>query len=151
MNKVEVMKKSSFSRELDDEQLEIIAKIGTEESFEVGESLAKQGRILEKLYLVVDGLVGIYLELGPMAHRQLQAASNFEIVGWSAMLPPHRSHTTVKAIETTRVLAFNGKELSKICTTQPLIGYKVQRVLTSVIAERLEHAFTQLMGVTSQD
>ena len=151
MNKVEVMKKSSFSRELDDEQLEIIAKIGTEESFEVGESLAKQGRILEKLYLVVDGLVGIYLELGPMAHRQLQAASNLEIVGWSAMLPPHRSHTTVKALETTRVLAFNGKELSKVCTTHPLIGYKVQRVLTSVIAERLEHAFTQLMGVTSQD
>ena len=151
MNKVGVLKESPISRELDDEQIKIIAAIGSEEVFEVGENLAKQGRVLEKLYLIVDGLVGLYLELGPMTHRQLQAASNFEVICWSAMLPPHRSSVTVKAIETTKVLAFNGKELSKVCETYPMIGYKLHRILASVIAERLEHAFTQLMGVTAQD
>lgn len=151
MNKAKALKKSLISLELDDEQIKIIAEIGSEEIFEVGESLAKQGRVLEKLYLIVDGLVGLYLELGPMTHRQLQAASNFEVICWSAMLPPYRSRATVIAIETTKTLAFNAKELSKVCDTYPMIGYKLHRVLASVIAERLEHAFTQLMGVTAQD
>ena len=151
MNKVEILKKSPMSRELDDEQIKIIAEIGSEEEFEVGENLTKQGRILEKLYLIVDGLVGIYIELGPMTHRQLQAASNFELIGWSAMLPPHRSRTTVKAIETTKVLSFNGKKLAKVCETYPVIGWRVNRILALTISERLANAFTQLMGVTVQD
>ena len=151
MDKMQVLKKSPLSRELNDGQIKVIAEIGSEEVFGVGESLAKQGRVLEKLYLIVDGLVGLYIELGPITHRQLQAASNFEVIGWSTMLPPHRSRTTVKAIETTKVLAFNGKELSKVCEADPIIGYKLHRVLASVIADRLGHAFTQLMGVTAQD
>ena len=151
MTKLEVLKRCPFVRELDDEQLKVMAEIGTEEVFEVGESLCKQGRTLDRIFLIEDGLVGLYLEMGPMAHRQLQAASNFEVVGWSALMPPYRGRTTVRAIETTKVLSFKGKELTKICEDHPMIGYKVYRGLSSVIEIRLENAFTQLMGVTAQD
>jgi len=151
MTKLEVLKKCPFVRELDDVQLKIIAEIGFEEVYEVGDSLCKQGRTQEKLFLIVDGLVGLYLEMGPMTHRQLQAASNLEVIAWSALIPPYRSHTTVKALETTRVLAFNGKELAGLCEAHPMIGSRVHRGLASVIAGRLERAFTQLMGVTAQD
>ena len=151
MTKLEVLKRCPFVRELDDEQLNKMAEICHSEVFEVGESICKQGRAQEKVYLIEDGLVGIYLELGPMNQRQLQAASNFEVVGWSAMLPPYRCSATVKAIETTKILAFNGKDLLNLCDTYPEIGYKVNRGLASLIAVRLQHAFTQLMGVTVQD
>ena len=151
MTKLEVLKRCPFVRELDDEQLKIMADMCSTEVFEAGESLAKQGRTQEKIYLIEDGLVGLYLEVGPMTHRQIQSASNFEVVGWSAMLPPYRSTTTTKAIETTKVLAFNGQELANLCQTHPMIGCKVHRGLASVIALRLHYAFTQLMGVTTQD
>jgi len=151
MTKLEVLKRCPFVRELDDEQLKILAEMGKNEVFEAGESLAKQGRTQENIYLIEDGLVGLYLEVGPMTYRQLQAASNFEVVGWSAMLPPYRALTTAKAIETTKVLAFSGKKLVDLCDSHPEIGCKVHRGLASVIAVRLHHAFTQLMGVTAQD
>jgi len=151
MTKFEVLKRCPFVRELNDEQLKKMAEICHSEVFEVGESLSKQGRTQEKVYLIEDGLVGIYLELGPMNQRQLQSASNFEVVGWSALLPPYRSSATVKAIETTKVLSFSGKELIDLCDKSPEIGYKVNRGLASVIAVRLHNAFTQLMGVTAQD
>ena len=151
MTKLEVLKRCPFVRELDDEQLNKMAEICHSEVFEAGESICKQGRTEEKIYLIENGLVGIYLELGPMNRRQLQAASNFEVVGWSAMLPPYRCSATVTAIETTKVLAFNGKELLNLCDTYPEIGYKVNRGLASLIAVRLHHAFAQLMGVTVQD
>ena len=151
MTKLEVLKRTPFVRELDDEQLNIVADMCHSEVFEAGESLCKQGRTLEKLYLIEDGLVGIYLELGPMNQRQLQSASNFEVVGWEGMLPPYRSTSAVIAIETTKVLVFNGQELVNLCQTHPMIGCKVHRGLASVIAVRLHHAFAQLMGVTVQD
>ncbi len=151
MTILEVLKKCPFVRELDDEQLKVMADMCSTEVFEVGESLAKQGRTQENVYLIEDGLVGLYLELGPVTHRQIQSASSFEVVGWSAMLPPYRSTTTAKAIETTKVLTFKGKELTNLCESHPLIGCRVHRGLASVIAIRLHNAFTQLMGVTAQD
>jgi CRP-like cAMP-binding protein len=151
MEKIEVLKRCPMFRELDEEQLRMIADMATEEVYEVGDSLGRQGRVQEKAFIVADGLVGIYLELGPMMHRQIQAASNFELVCWSAILPPHRMFTTVRAIETTRVLAFNGKELSQTCQTHPPIGCKMHRSVAQTVANRLNSAYTQLMGVSAQE
>ncbi|MFH1015485.1 MAG: cyclic nucleotide-binding domain-containing protein [Chloroflexota bacterium] len=151
MNKIDVLKKCTFFSDLTDEQLKHLAGMASTQTFEVGEALAKQGRTQDKMYVIEDGLVGLYLELGPMTHRQLQAASNCDVVGWSAMLPPHRSTTTAKAIETTKVLVFHGTDLIGLCHTMPPIGCKVHRGLASVVAERLHYAYTQLMGVTSQE
>ena len=151
MTKLEVLKRCPFVRELNDEQLRVMAEKCHEETFEVGETLGKQGRTQGSIYLIEEGLVGIYLEVGPMSTRLLQSASNFEIVCWSAMLPPYRCSATAKAIETTKVLTFDGQELVNLCETDPIIGCKVHRGLASVIAVRLHNAFTQLMGVTVQD
>jgi len=151
MTKIEVLKKCRLVRDMSDEELKVMAEIASPEVFEVGESLCKQGRTLEKLYLIEEGLVGIYLELGPMTHRQIQAASNYEIIGWSAVLPPHRANTTVKAIETTKVLAFSGKKLIDLCNTNPHIGCMLHRGIACVVADRLKHAFTQLTGVTTHE
>jgi len=151
MEKIEVLRRCPNFRELDEKQLELIADMASSEVYEVGESLGKQGRSQEKAFIIEDGLVGIYLELGPMMHRQIQAASNFELVCWSAMLPPHRMYSTVRAIETTKVLVFNGKELAQLCQTQPQIGCKIHRGVAQTIATRLNSAYTQLMGVTAQD
>jgi CRP-like cAMP-binding protein len=151
MEKIEVLKRCPMFRELDEEQLKIITDMATSEVYEVGESLGRQGRSQEKVFIIEDGLVGIYLELGPMMHRQIQAASNFELVCWSAILPPHRMYSTVRAIETTKVLAFNGKKLSQLCQTHPPIGCKMHRGVAQTVANRLNSAYTQLMGVTAQD
>ncbi|MFC1934846.1 Crp/Fnr family transcriptional regulator [Chloroflexota bacterium] len=151
MTKLEVLKKCPFVRELDDEQLEILAKMCHEEVFEVGESLTRQGETQEKIYLIEDGLVGIYLELGPMNQRQIQPASNFDVVGWASLLSPYRASGTLKAIETTKALAFTGQELIKLCEDNAVIGNKIHRGLASLLAGRLRNAFAQLMGVTVQD
>jgi len=151
MAKFDVLKRCSMVRHLSDEQLKAIAKLAEEEAYEVGELLVKQGRTAEKLFLIKDGLVGIYLELGPITHRMLQTASEFEVVGWTSMLPPYRARATAKAIETTRALAFRAKDLIALCEKNPEIGTEIYRGLATLIAMRLNNAFIQLMGVTSQD
>jgi CRP/FNR family cyclic AMP-dependent transcriptional regulator len=151
MAKFDVLKRCSMVRHLSDERLKTIAKLAKEETYEVGELLVKQGRTAEKLFLIEDGLVGIYLELGPITHRMLQAASEFEVIGWTSMLPPYRARATAKAIETTSALAFRAKDLIALSEKDPGIGTEIYRGLATLIAMRLNSAFIQLMGVTSQD
>ena len=151
MDALEVMRKSDLFHRLDDEQFKIVGEIGTVCEFQPGAIICKQGTTLDTIYLIEDGLVGIILELGPLSERQVQAATKFQSFGWSALIEPHISSNTVKAIEKTRVLAFNGSELDDLCLTKPEIGSKICRAVSCIVATRLHNAYVQLLGVTHQD
>jgi signal-transduction protein with cAMP-binding, CBS, and nucleotidyltransferase domain len=81
MYKLEVLKRSDLFRELDDEQLSIMEGMRTAEVYEPGTIIHRQNTILDKLYIIEDGLVAIILELGPLSQRKLQATTNFETFG----------------------------------------------------------------------
>ncbi len=150
MTKIEVLRKCDVFKTLNDEELREIEKICEVEEFEAGAIICKQGNKEENLYVIEHGAVGIILEVGPLAQRQVQAVTDDEVFGWSAMLEPFICTATVKALKNTRVLTLNGQELSALCTTKPSIGWKVSKGIARVVASRLRQAYTQLLGVTSQ-
>ena len=150
MNKWDVLSRCELFKQLDDRQLDIISRECNREVFEPGASLTKQDAEELKLYVIEEGLVAIVLECGLWSHRQVQAASSLEVVGWSAMLEPYISTATVKAIEKTTTLAFDGKYLHDLCIRYPSIGCHVSRGLARVVTTRLRNAYSQLIGVTSQ-
>ena len=149
MNRLEVLQRSELFRDLSDEQLGLVEKICTYEEFDPGTVICKQGRAEEKIYIIEDGLVAIMLEVGPLAKRQVQAVSNFQVFGWSAMIHPYLSTATIKALEKTKVLAFDGRKLQGFCLSQPEIGFIIYSAIASVVATRLRQAYTQLLGVSS--
>ncbi len=151
MDKLEVLKRSDIFHYLDDEGLKAMEQMCTPEVFEAGTIICRQDEEHEKLYVIEEGLVSIMLELGPTDKRQIQAASNFECVGWSASIPPFRTACAAKALEKTKVLAFNGKELRNLVYTNPRLCAEIAGGVAYVISQRLRAAFTQLMGVTYQD
>jgi len=151
MDKLEVLRKCELFRELNDEQLSLVEKMCTSEVFEPGAIICKQDRKENKIYVIEEGLVAIILEAGPLSQRQVQAASNFEVVGWSALIEPYISTATAKAMEKTKVLVFDAHELGHLFHTKPDIMYKVGSAVACVVAKRLRYAYTQLLGVTSQD
>ncbi len=149
MTKLEVLRKSELFRNLDEEQLSQVEKTCTNQVFKTGSILAKQESQANKVYVIEEGTVAIILEVGPLSQRQVQAAGKFEIVGWSALIDPYIYTATVKALETSKVLALDGRELGRLFRTQPEIGYKVGAALASVVAKRLSHAYAQLLGIHS--
>ena len=151
MDRLEVLRRCDLFRNLDDEQLREVEKLCTPEVFELGAIMCKQGRRADKVYVIEEGLAGIILEVGPLSERQVQPASNFDVVGWSALIEPYVSTATVRALERTKVLAFDAHELGRLLRTRPDIGYKVGPAVAYVVAKRLHNAYTQLLGVTSQD
>jgi len=151
MERIEVLRRSDIFHYLDEDELKVVEKMCTPEVFEAGAVICKQDREENKVYVVEEGLVSILLELGPTDRRQIQAASNFECIGWSATIPPFHCTATAKAIERTKVLAFDGRELRDLISTNPKLCAEIAGGVAYVISQRLRAAFTQLMGVTYQD
>jgi CRP-like cAMP-binding protein len=151
MDRIEVLRRSDIFHYLEDDELMEVEKMCSPEIFEAGEIICRQDREQDKLYIIEDGLVSVLLELGPTDRRQIQAASNFECFGWSATIPPFRCTATARALERTKVLAFNGMELRNLVYTNPKLCAEIAGGVAYVISQRLRAAFTQLMGVTYQD
>jgi CRP/FNR family cyclic AMP-dependent transcriptional regulator len=151
MEKVEVLKRSDLFRELKDQELRVVAEMCIPEVFEPGTIIHRQNVILDELRIIEEGLVALVLELGPLSQRQLTAATNFETIGWSAVVAPHMATTTAKAIEKTKVLTFKGQDILKLCDTNCHVGCVVYQGVASVVADRLAAAFMQCLGVTAQD
>ena len=150
MDKLEILKRSDLFRELKDEQIKSIAEMCVPEVFEPGAIIHRQNTILNEIRVIEEGLVALVLELGPLSHRQLTAATNFETIGWSAVVPPHVA-TTAKAVERTKVLTFKGQDIVKLCETNCRVGCPIYQGVSRVVADRLHAAFMQCVGVTAQD
>jgi signal-transduction protein with cAMP-binding, CBS, and nucleotidyltransferase domain len=151
MDRLEVLRRSDLFGGLNDEQLGVIEKMCTSQVFEPGAIINKQDRKVEMVHVIEEGLVAIVLELGALSQRQIQAASHFETIGWSAMIEPHVCTATAKAVEKTKTLAFVGEELCDLCLSKPDIGCRVCRSMARIVGARLRHAFTQCLGVTYQE
>ncbi|MFC2035140.1 cyclic nucleotide-binding domain-containing protein [Chloroflexota bacterium] len=151
MKTVAILHRCLMFGTLNEEQLKVVETMCTPEVFEPGEILCKQDTRGDKTYVITEGLVAIILELGPLTHRQVQSASNYDVVGWSSVIEPDSSTATVRAIERTEVLAFIGEDLRSLCATRPDIGCRISRGTARVVATRLRHAYTQLLGVYSDD
>ena len=151
MDKLEVLRRSDMFHYLDEDDLKIVEKMCTVEVFEPGTIIFRQDKDAEKIYVVEEGLVSILLEMGATDKRQIQSASNFECFGWAATIPPYHRLCMAKAIEKTKVLAFNGKELRNLIHTNPKLCAEIAAGVAYVISQRLKSAFSQLMGVYHQD
>jgi CRP/FNR family cyclic AMP-dependent transcriptional regulator len=151
METIEVLRRSDVFHYLEENELQEVAKMCTPMTFETGTVICRQDKEEENIYVIEDGLVSILLELGPTEKRQIQTATNFECFGWSATIPPFRCTSTAKALERTKVLAFKGKELRNLVSTNPKLCAEIAGGVAYVISQRLRAAFSQLMGVSYQD
>ncbi|MFC1928716.1 cyclic nucleotide-binding domain-containing protein [Chloroflexota bacterium] len=151
MDRLEVLRRSDLFHYLDENDLKIVEKMCTSEVFEPGDIIFRQDKEADKIYVIEEGLVSILLEMGPTDKRQTQAASNFECFGWAATIPPYRRLCMAKAAEKTKLLAFDGKELRNLVNTNPKLCAEIAGGVAYVISQRLQIAFSQLMGCTYQD
>jgi len=151
MDRLAVLKKSELFADLDEKELRLVEALTEPKQATTGTIICKQGKIEDKIYIVEDGAVAIVLEVGPMSHRQVQAACDNESFGWSALVEPYIATASVKATEKTKLLAFSADDLRALCKKHPEIGCKVYHAVAKVVAKRLRQAYDQLLGVTGME
>ena len=151
MERAQVLRKCDIFHELSDAQLQAVSKTCRVKIFEPGEMICKQDTEGETIHIIEDGSAGIFLEVGPLSQRQVQAASNFDAVGWSSMIEPHEYTAAVIALEKTKTLAIDRHVLTDLCIADSELGRKVYKGIARVVARRLRAAYAQLIGIPLPD
>ncbi|MDD5095296.1 MAG: cyclic nucleotide-binding domain-containing protein [Dehalococcoidia bacterium] len=156
MDKIEVLRKAAerWTKSVSlpmatDDQIQALAGLCTQVEYEAGKIIEMAGAEAKKFYVIGEGLVSISIDLGRGHERKIQTASRYEVVGWSALVPPYRYRSTITAVEKTKMLVFNGQDLRKLHRKNPALAYALYVGLTEVLAERLHNTFLQLADITS--
>jgi len=143
----EMLRAHPFFKGLDDKYVSLIAGCGKNVVFKKDEFVAKEGEEANHFFIIRKGKVAIDIltaEQGPVI---VQTVREGDVFGWSWIIEPHYWRFDARAVETTRVIALDGKCLREKCEKDPKLGYELLKRFSSVLAERLEIARFQLLDM----
>lgn len=136
------LKMSPVFQGLSEKDLELLVPVCREEVAIKGAVVLDQGEQAQCLYLVVEGRIGLHMNLerpdGSSTGRTTVASIGpQEAFGWHALVPPFRSTLAATAVELSRLYALEGSTLREILDQHRDMGYQVMVNVASLVAERL--------------
>ena len=135
------------------EQLADLAQAANEVYSEAGYQFFHEGDCLKRFYLVIEGKVGITIQIPDREMKQplnRQITNDLitrdvivndvgvgELFGWSALVPPNISTANAKALTTCRVLEFDYQALEPIIEEDCCFGHLLTLKAAQTIRERM--------------
>ena len=126
---------------------EAFAAHGSERRFAAGEHIMREGEPAEHLYVIRSGTVALETTVPGRGPVTLQTLHDGDLLGWSWMVPPHRTRFDARAVSETVALAVDGERLRAACDADPALGYAVLRRLAVIFTERLTETRLRLLDL----
>ena len=149
MTQHQMLSDHAFTKGLTGQQVDALAALASEVSFEAEELILTNGQHSRFFYLIHLGSVAV--ELRTSAYIVcIQALGPGEVFGWSALLPSHNTLFQVRAREATTALCIEGAVLKKLFDTDPVLRGEVLERALQVVAGRVrsvELRFAEMCGV----
>lgn len=151
MFKANDLKEFNFFKGFTDAQLEKLAAISAEESFEAGTQMYKKGDPARSLFMCQEGKVVMVMDsyMGPhKAAMQITVdiVTKGESMGWSAVVDPYVYTLGALCIDNSRFISLDACQLRDLMNEDCELGYKVMQATAKVIASRLTHTRILLVG-----
>jgi CRP-like cAMP-binding protein len=143
------LRRNAFTRGLSDAQVNGLAKLATEVTFEEDEVVLVDGQRSTSFYQVFSGSVVVELST-PRYTMCIQSLSAGDVFGWSALLDDQDTLFQVRARERTTAIQIDGAALKQRCFEDPSLGTAVLHGLLHVVAGRVkatEMRFAEMCGV----
>ncbi len=119
-------------------------------TYEVGAEILREGAPTPALGIVVSGRVALRLRVPERGPTTILTAEPGNIVGWSAVVPPHRATSTAVALVPTELLLLDGEALRAQLDADPVLAAAVYRSLLEAVAHRLNATRMQLLDLFAQ-
>jgi CRP-like cAMP-binding protein len=149
----EIIRRYPFFAGLSNEQIITLAEDTEEKNVKEGYVFFKENDVLKSFYLVLDGTVGIVIEIPDHDVKQtvsdqltgelktkdivLSTVSSGNIFGFPALIPPHEANACAKAFAPCQVVEFNCTELLKEFDKDCRFGYLMTQRVAQLAVERL--------------
>lgn len=119
-------------------------------SYRAGSVILREGEETRLFGIVASGRVALRLlvpERGPVTILTVEPG---DMIGWSALVPPHRSTSTAVAVEPTDLLAFDGPQLRGLLEADLALAATLYPRLLQALARRLSATRHQLLDLYAQ-
>ncbi len=130
-------------RDLADDELQKLAPLAREETFEPGSRIITESAPATDLYLVVKGKLQVKMTGASGEEVELDEAGHGMSVGWSTLSESRTSTASVDAVEPSTLIAFEGEGLRRLFGEDNRIGYAVMKSVNTIVSRRLDRCRTR--------
>lgn len=153
MVNVDQLTQFNIFKGLNEREIEILAGIAREETYDAGKRIFEEKALANNLYLTLDGQVEIKIRGDGDNYVIIDRIEGGDIFGWSAVVEPRTFTAAAWTTEKTNIIILGGEELGDIFEKNTHIGYRVVREIAAVISRRLkamEKKFVETMRQTEK-
>lgn len=117
--------------------------------FRSGDYILREDQAADRFFVIREGRVALQTAApaGPLTIETLEGG---EVLGWSWLFPPYKSHFDARALTAVRALSLDGDCLRGKCDADAQLGYHLMRRFAEIVVRRLESTRFQLMDVYGQ-
>jgi CRP/FNR family cyclic AMP-dependent transcriptional regulator len=131
---------SELLRGIDGPILDRLTELGRSASAPSGSALFRLGEAAENVYVVLRGRVALTLPIEIRAVQQdvtVDEKGPGDVLGWSALVPPHRATLSARAIIDSELFLFPAAAMARAMRDEPAAGLQVMSNLASVVGRRM--------------
>jgi CRP/FNR family transcriptional regulator, cyclic AMP receptor protein len=143
----EMLRRFSCFSPICEETLKALAMIASESCVPAGTRLFGEGESADALSIIVDGEVDIGYTIGSGELRTVDTLVRGDLLGWSALVPPHKTTGVATASSDTRLVRIEAQPLRDLCEQDPRLGYRLMTQACRLLGDRLDATRLQLVTV----
>ena len=143
MAQAELLNQLSVLSDLSPSQVETLAPLAREVSFEQDEIILRASHPSKYLYVLLSGCVRVEVK-GKAFSYCIQELGPGQVFGWSSLLGQHDTLFQVRARDVSNALRLDGAQLRALVKTDPELEAKLLRKTLQVAADRIEATETKL-------
>jgi CRP-like cAMP-binding protein len=148
----ELLKRYEFFGGLTEEQLNALAMIADEKTFQANTVIFEECDSADKLYLLMGGNVDLYYRSIDEMHIYTTPPKEFyagsinpgEVFSISALIEPYMNNATAKAADAAHIIVIDAVELRKLLEQDVQLAYNLTRQTVKVLMDRLIDLRVQL-------
>jgi CRP/FNR family cyclic AMP-dependent transcriptional regulator len=129
---------------------ERLAECATLEQRPAGVTLLREGDTTGLFAIVTAGRVALRMQVPERGAVTILTVEPGDVVGWSALVPPHRSTSTAVTLETTTLLSFEPRRLRALLERDCPLAATLYPRLLEAIGRRLSATRNQLLDLYAQ-
>jgi len=139
-----------FMAELPEHALDECAAVAHLANFAAGTLIFEEGAANPFLYVVVDGRVGLDMQVPGRGRVRVLSLGTGEMLAWSALLGGGTMTVSAVALQETQAVALPGARLLEICGAHHEAGFHVMERMASALAQRLFATRLQLLDLFAE-
>ncbi len=143
----EILTQVPFFEGMAADEIALIAGCGRNVHFDAGETIFRQGDAADTFFVVRHGTVAVGNFVPPRGELVIETLEAGDLLGWSWLFPPYRSHFDARALSPVRATQFDGACLRDKCAADPALGYDLMSRFAQVLIERLQWTRLRLLDI----